>query len=310
MSYAKTLRRGDLVEVKGPDEILKTLDSDGALDHVPFMPEMLEFCGRRFRVSRRVVKSCSSGSRSSMRGFRTDDVVLLELRCSGLAHDGCQKRCMIFWREAWLRKVQDQDPVSDVSEAGIRRLGARLKTMTAPSRYFCQASELLKATEPLTRWQKVGKCFSDIRAGNCGTLEMVRRLATGLFWKSRKKLVGEYARGTCSSTPTESLKLQVGDWVDVKPIETIITTLNDVGHNRGLYFSPDMRLLCGTRQQVARRLDKIIVDGTGEMRPMHNTVCLENSLCGCEHVAVGGCSRDEFTYWREIWLRRPSDSSS
>src|SRR5262245_48132061 len=169
MSDARKLRPGDLVEIKSPDEILKTLDSDGALDHVPFMPEMLEFCGRRFRVLRRVVKSCSSGSRSSVRGFRTDDVVLLELRCSGAAHDGCQKGCMIFWREAWLRKVAHQDTVSAVSEADRRRLAARLKTMTAPNRYFCQASELLKATEPLTQWQKLGKCFTDIRSGNCGT---------------------------------------------------------------------------------------------------------------------------------------------
>ena len=45
------LRCGDLVEVKAPDEIFQTLDAEGASDHLPFMPEMLEFCGRRFRVS-------------------------------------------------------------------------------------------------------------------------------------------------------------------------------------------------------------------------------------------------------------------
>src|SRR5690348_16366791 len=103
---SRRLRRGDWVEIKGPTEILQTLDADGAVDHVPFMPEMLPFCGRTFRVARRVVKSCSLGSRSSMRGFPTDDLVLLEgLRCSGADHDGCQKACMIFWREAWLRRV-------------------------------------------------------------------------------------------------------------------------------------------------------------------------------------------------------------
>ena len=46
------LWHGNLVEVKTPDEIIQTLDAEGALDHLPFMPEMLEFCGRRFRVSR------------------------------------------------------------------------------------------------------------------------------------------------------------------------------------------------------------------------------------------------------------------
>jgi hypothetical protein len=44
------LWHGSLVEVRTPDEIIQTLDAEGALDHLPFMPEMLEFCGRRFRV--------------------------------------------------------------------------------------------------------------------------------------------------------------------------------------------------------------------------------------------------------------------
>ncbi len=52
------LCRGDLVEVKTPDEIFQTLDAAGALDHLPFMPEMLEFCGQRFRVSRRALTVC------------------------------------------------------------------------------------------------------------------------------------------------------------------------------------------------------------------------------------------------------------
>ncbi len=47
------LRAGDLVEVRSEDEILRTLDSRGTLDSLPFMPEMLPFCGKRFRVSKR-----------------------------------------------------------------------------------------------------------------------------------------------------------------------------------------------------------------------------------------------------------------
>ena len=83
------LRPGDLVEVKSPDEILATLDAEGAVDSLPFMPEMVEFCGRRFRVSNRAVNVCFTGQHSSPRRFRNNDVVLLEdLRCSGAAHDG------------------------------------------------------------------------------------------------------------------------------------------------------------------------------------------------------------------------------
>ena len=55
---SKKLRPGDFVEVKAPAEILQTLDAEGTLDQLPFMPEMVEFCGRKFQVSKRVVKTC------------------------------------------------------------------------------------------------------------------------------------------------------------------------------------------------------------------------------------------------------------
>ena len=60
---------------------------------------------------------------------------------------------------------------------------------------------------------------------------------------------------------------------------------------------------------MEKRIDKLIVDGTGEMRRLRNTVYLEGSMCGCAHVAFGGCSRREFVYWREIWLSRPNNLS-
>lgn len=303
---------GDLVEVKAPDEILGTLDADGALNQMPFMPEMAEFCGKRFRVSKRAIKTCASGSgRSVVRKFNTDDVVLLNgLRCSGAAHDGCQKACSIFWREAWLRKVDanEASPESSIDPDARERLLARLKTSTGPNTYFCQASELLKTTRHFSRLEKFGNCFHEVRAGNCGPLQMAQRISIWLFWRVRRALFGEYARGSNTSTPVQSLNLQPGEWIEVKPMQSIVATLNPAAHNRGLYFSPDMGQLCGRPQKVERRIDKLIVDGTGEMRQLHNTVYLEGAHCGCSHVAFGGCSRCEFSYWREIWLRRPASS--
>ena len=153
--------------------------------------------GRDSVVSKRVVKSCSSGSRSSMRGFRTDDVVLLEgVRCSGAEHDGCQKACMIFWREAWLRKAERRRAASRPSIwMRAQQLRERLHTKTGPTTYFCQASELLKATYALSKWDRILKCFSDIRAGNSSTIQMVRNIAIWLFWRIRRVFLGEYARG-------------------------------------------------------------------------------------------------------------------
>jgi hypothetical protein len=303
------LRPGDLVEVKTADEILLTLDEDGTLDRLPFMPEMVEYCGKSFPVARRVVKTCSYGTASTMLAFNTDDVIILDgLRCCGSDHDGCPKACMIFWREAWLRKVRSAPVQSTPDSRGSEQLRARLKTKSGPTKYFCQASELLKAGHELSRAERFRKCLDEVRAGNCSSLQMARRIGIWLFWRIRRALLGAYGKGSKTTTPVENLNLQPGELVEVKSMESITRTLNETAHNRGLWFSPDQRLLCGQQKRVIRRIDKLIVDGTGEMRQLRNTVFLEGSMCGCSHVAFGGCPRAEFVYWREAWLRRPDSS--
>lgn len=314
MRNVDSFRAGDIVEVNSPSEILETLDADGTFDRLPFMPEMIDSCGKRFRVAKRVLKTCSyTGNGTNMREFSTDDVVTLEdVRCSGAEHDGCPKACMIFWRTAWLRKVTDTAAPSAPDPSGADRLRARLRTKAGPRTYFCQASELLRATAPLSRWHRIGRCISDVRAGNCTLTEMVRYIAIWLLGRTRRRVFGEYGCRHNQATPVTNLDLQAGEWIEVRPMQDIVKTLSATGHNRGLYFTPDMRLHCGDRHRVAQRLDKIICDGTGEMRSMRNTVYLEGSLCSCAHVAFGGCPRNEFVYWREIWLRRlnPSVCSS
>lgn len=303
---AVTLRPGELVEVKGPDEILQTLDADGTLDRLPFMPEMVEHCGKRFQVSKCVLKTCyyTEKNTAGFRKFKSDDVVLLDgLRCSGVEHDCCQKACTIFWRGAWLRKVQDAPVQTTLDLSAGERLRARLKTATGPKTYFCQASELLKATEPMPQRERLEGCLGEVLVGNCSVLDMARRIGRWLFWRTRRKILGEYAHGRNKATPIESLNLQSGEWIEVKPMASINQTLDQTGCNRGLLFFPDMRLLCDSKQLVERRIGKIIVDGTGEMRQLRNTVYLEGSHCGCIY-ALGGCPRGEFSYWREIWLRR------
>lgn len=311
MRAMRTLRPGDVVQVKSAGEILEMLDPDGTSDGLPFMPEMIEFCGKRFLVSKRVVKTCYYGLGTGMRKFAAEDVVILDgVRCSGSDHDGCQKACTIFWREAWLRRADNKSlQAPSLENTGSERLRARLKTMSDATTYFCQASEILKATEPLSRWERIGKCMSEVRAGNSGIFEMLERISVWLFWRIRKKILGAYAHGSSASTPEGTLNLQRGDVVRVKPVERISETLNETAHNRGLYFTPAMRVSCGKEHRVDRRLEKIIVDGTGKMRKLRNTVYLEGSLCGCSCVAFGGCPRAEFAYWREIWLQRSQNGS-
>src|SRR2546429_350400 len=98
------LRVGEIVEVRSENEILATLDDAARLDNVPFMPEMLQYCGERFRVFRRSDKTCDNIGEWSIR--RMEDTVHLEgLRCDGSAHGGCEAACLIFWKEAWLKRV-------------------------------------------------------------------------------------------------------------------------------------------------------------------------------------------------------------
>src|SRR5882762_8094878 len=100
-----TLRKGDLVEVRSKEEVLSTLDNDGLLDGLPFMPEMLTYCGQRYRVGAVAHKTCDTVGKTG--GRRLESAVHLEdLRCDGSAHGGCEADCLMFWKEAWLRPVE------------------------------------------------------------------------------------------------------------------------------------------------------------------------------------------------------------
>ena len=153
-----------MVEVRAPAEILATLDGDASVDAMPFMPEMLQHAGKRFTVSSRVEKICDTVSGEPPRSLRMRDTVLLDdLRCEGSAHGGCQAGCRLYWKEEWLRRV-DPASESDGSESGddhadaLARLEqlAREATVaahgadgTSVETYRCQATEALRASEPL-----------------------------------------------------------------------------------------------------------------------------------------------------------------
>ena len=117
------VRVGDWVEVRSKEEILETLDRDGQLDGMPFMPEMLAFCGKRFRVYKRAHKTCDTVF--PVRGRRVERAAHLETRCDGQAHGGCQAGCLIFWKEAWLKRV-DCDPAEPQPSRGEVQAGKAL----------------------------------------------------------------------------------------------------------------------------------------------------------------------------------------
>jgi hypothetical protein len=312
------LRPGDLVEVRRPDEIVSLLDAEGKTGGLPFMPEMIEHCGQRYRVFRRAEKTCVEGSPDGIRQFPARDVVFLDtLRCSGAAHDGCGRSCLFFWKEAWLRPVAPDAPAAPPpDDPELQRAAAALReqliTRRPDGRYLCQSSELPLATSHLSAWGRLGTCLRDILVGTYPPQRMARLIAIPLWSKLKEVFVDRYPRSTATETPTLSLGLQPGEWIRIRPLAEISSTLDRQARNRGLQFSHDLASQCGRSFRVRQRLDRMIIEGTGKMVTMKNTVLLEGAMCPCQQV-VGGCPRLDHIYWREIWLERvppPTDAGA
>jgi hypothetical protein len=302
-------RAGDWVEVRSPGEISRTLDASGTLDGLPFMPEMLACCGRRYRLLRKAEKTCVEipGGIYAIREFRHNDVMLLEgQRCSGAAHDGCQRLCMFFWRAAWLRKVDSGDfsEIPDVEES--QNLRAALITKSATGKYFCQSTELSQITksEPMTPSRILLNCYRDVQSGAVSALDMILLVLVPLYRKVRDRLFGRpLLFGNLTRTPTGTLELQPGEIVEIRSQKEMQATLDHRGRNRGLVCDIELKKFCGLKYQVLSRLDKMISEPTGEMREVKGTVILKGNTCMCAR-ALGGCPRLEFCYWREVWLKR------
>jgi hypothetical protein len=285
------LRRGENVEVLSLAGIRATLDARGRRDGIPFMPEMERFAGARARVWRRADRVCVEGS-GTMR--RLPDAVFLEdLRCDGAAHGGCQRACLLIWCESWLRRAAD-GPVLAPAPAALDR-------PTPPGFEPCQSTALLAASTPLPVW-RADQYARDVLTGNLSLRELLYSFSATLGHHVERATSALRRRARPSRTPQESLGLSPGEEVEVKRLEEIEATLDARQKNRGLEFSPGMSRYCGRRFRVDRRLERMIVEKTGEMRAVSDTVLLEG--LHCDGACSRGCPRANPLYWREIWLRR------
>ena len=105
---------------------------------------------------------------------------------------------------------------------------------------------------------------------------------------------------TFVSASDEVLDLQPGEQVEVKSEREVRATLDDQGRHRGLLWMPAMARFCGKRYTVFKRVETIMLESTGRLRKMRNTVLLTDVMCD----DLYGCDRSCFHYWREAWLRR------
>jgi hypothetical protein len=338
------LRAGDLVEVRSATEILATLDEQGRLDALQFMPEMLKFCGRQLTVRARADKTCDTIEKTG--GRRIYNTVHLGdeadgdgVRCDGSAHGGCQATCLVFWKEAWLKPVTrseraKRETLSDSnSDASLDAVGSSLRRFTVANTgatardtvFRCQVTQLREFTTPLAWWD-LRQYYRDVASGNVKVRQIAKAAVfvsyrtlvnTGvgyraLLWlyNSYKKLVGgppwPYVQGTLSKTPKGELHLQVGELVRVKSLSDILATLNPQNRNHGLYFDGELVKFCGGTYQVLKRVSRIIDEKSGQMLEFSNPcIILQNVYCKADISPLRlFCPRSIYPYWREIWLER------
>jgi hypothetical protein len=294
----RRLLPGTWVEVLPFPDIWRTLDGDRSVDDLPFMPEMLPYCGRRFRVTIRADRTCVYPPEVPFRRLHRT-VTLDGLRCDGSAHGGCQLGCTLLWKEAWLKRVRAGDAVR---VPGGQDPPNGLRVMQGPSSnlYFCQATQLRRATSPGDPLWKPGQVLRLLSARTFTLAELVaisarmaRRKLMRLLEATRRREVGQ-------REPGRALGLQAGDWVFVKSREEILETLDERHMHRGLPFGGDMWEQCGQRRRVGSRVDRIIAEASGRMRTVSDTVTLEGSICD----RYLGCARAMPFLWREVWLTR------
>lgn len=328
---------GDLVQVRSREEILRTLDAEGCLDGLPFMPEMLRHCDRTFRVAKRAHKTCDFVNKTGVRALPSA-VHLENLRCDGCAHGGCQSKCMFFWKDAWLRPLAGAEaaPAADARGCTSEQLASATRAPGTAANdpdpvFACQATRLPDFTAPLSPWNPL-QYVEDYRSGNeprltsfvsrgayralDGLVNLGIGLGRPLRWMydlgraltGRPHLYpgtpGRVPAGT--KTPVHGLGLEPGERVRVKDHAAILATVDANGRNRGLSFSAEMVPYCGGTYRVLDRVDRIIDERTGRMLRMKQPcIILDQVVCrGRHNKGMLFCPRATYSYWREIWLER------
>jgi hypothetical protein len=293
---------GDVVRIRSLEEISATLDANGCLDGLPFMPEMAKFCGTTGTVFRYVDKIYDYGGRKDLRRMK-DAVLVAGLRCDGSAHDGCQARCYLLWKTAWLTTADAPAAVSAKPSIG---LGPTFLKLGEEKKYVCQFTELVRASSRMNP-RDPRQDLRPLIGGNVTIAAFAVAMLTRLFNVAQRLRggIGFPANKPSSTTtsPRMDLNLQPGEVVRVRDPERIFETLDRVGKNRGLWFDRDMLKHTKQHFKVLARVERIIDDASGRMRPM-KTPCIVLDGVDASGEVLGFCPQHDLVFWREAWLER------
>ena len=338
------MRVNDWVEVRSKQEILETLDDKGRLDGMPFMPQMFEYCGKRFRVYKSAHKTCDHVYTVASRSIA--DAVHLNLRCDGQAYGGCQHKCLLYWKEAWLKpvspNVSSPPPGGGVQKArpatcteedvwkATRRDG-KLGRIDENIAFYCQGTQLPQFTKPLPWWNPT-QYVRDVVSGNVGLNEVMRGGIYVLFGRRfgtrfplLPRLYNSFQRLTHGMPtpvkrgkiplnqpePVAYLNLQPGELIRIKSHEEILATINSDNRNRGLTFDAEMVSYCGGTYRVLARAERFLDEKTGRLKSLKTpAVILEGTICQSRFSKCRMfCPRSIYGWWREIWLERMEEPS-
>jgi hypothetical protein len=70
-----------------------------------WMTGMRKFCGKRYRVFKRIENILLETNGDSRK--MTNTVILEGVMCDGAKFGGCDRSCFHFWREAWLKRIEE-----------------------------------------------------------------------------------------------------------------------------------------------------------------------------------------------------------
>jgi hypothetical protein len=313
------MRAGDSVTLRSPSEILATLDENGTTDGMPFMPEMVDFFGKSFRIEGRVERACDTLKWGVRRV--PDTVFLDDLRCSGSAHGGCQAACRLYWKESWLRRASEATPVppAESDDAYARLVALASANVEAPTStteepiFRCQGTDWFKASEPIG-WWNVPSLVREWTCGNVGLWRLTTSMVRIVFGEIGRKLRLIPERGFMHYDPSVErvtpppCGLQAGTLVQVRSRKEIELTLDEGGNNRGLWFDREMLPFCGKTFPVKSRVERFVDERSGKMiRLKSDCYILDGATCSGD-LSAGKwfCRRAIYTWWREAWLK-PAD---
>jgi hypothetical protein len=182
----------------------------------------------------------------------------------------------------------------------------------------CQANTFESGSEPMPRSVDLARRAREQlrRYGVKATLgKVLGFLANRLTAESGPSMSGPtpFAAATTDEVtvnvrrPEDVLKLQPGEYIEVKSEAEILQTLDEQGRLNGLAYVPSMKEFCGRRFKVFKRMETMYQEESGKVRRLKNTVLLDQAYCD---GLLMRCDRACFFYWREEWLRRADGPKS